>query len=320
MNDPRFVLALAGGVGGGKFCRGLTAVLPPEQLAIVVNTADDFVHLGLHISPDVDSVLYALTDLNDLERGWGLAGETWNFMSAMERLGGETWFRLGDRDLATHVFRTQELTAGRPLSEVTALLARRLGIAHAVIPMSDDPVRSVVETDEGALDFQDYFVRRQCRPTFRGVTFRGAAQARPSEALLKALGRAQAIVIAPSNLFVSIDPILAVPGVSDLLRKPDRPVVAVSPIVGGKAVKGPLGKMMSELGVEPSALGVARHYGRLVGGWIIDTVDRDLAPAIEALGCRVKICDTMMRTLDDKRRLAHDAIDFAFELAANAVE
>ncbi len=317
MKDLRFVLALAGGVGGGKFCRGLAGVLQPEQLAIAVNTADDFVHLGLHISPDIDSVLYALADLNDPERGWGLADETWNFMSAMERLGGETWFKLGDRDLATHILRTQELAAGRTLSEVTALLARRFGIALAVIPMSDDPVRSVVETDEGALDFQDYFVRRQCQPEFRGVTFQGAAQARPSEVFRHALDRAQAIVIAPSNPFVSIDPILAVPGIKDLLRKPDRPVVAVSPLVGGKAVKGPLGKMMSELGVEPSALGVARHYNELVDGWVIDTVDGNLAPAIEALGCRVKVCNTMMRTLDDKRRVAHDAVELAFELATN---
>jgi len=180
--------------------------------------------------------------------------------------------------------------------------------------MSDDPVCSIVDTDEGPLDFQDYFVRRQCKPKFRGVTFRGAAGAKPSEGFRQALSRAAAIVITPSNPFVSIDPILALPGVSDALS--GRPVVAVSPIVGGKAVKGPLGKMMSELGVAPSALGVARHYGRLVGGWVIDEIDRDQAPAIEALGCRVKVCDTIMRTLDDKRRLAEDAVDLAFAMAA----
>src|SRR6478672_3665617 len=247
MTDRRFVLALAGGVGGGKFCRGLTAVLPPERLAVVVNTADDFVHLGLHISPDIDSVLYALADQNDLERGWGLAGETWNFMAALERLGGEIWFKLGDRDLATHVLRTEALAAGRSLSEVTALLAGRLGIAHAVAPMSDNPVRSIVDTDEGALDFQDYFVRRQCKPVFRGVRFQGAESAAASPGLRNALGRAQAVVITPSNPLVSIDPILALPGIRDALRRTQRPVVAVSPIVGGKAVKGPLGKMMREL-------------------------------------------------------------------------
>ena len=319
MPDEPFVLALAGGVGGGKFCRGLADVLPPERLAIVVNTADDFVHLGLHISPDVDSVLYALADLNDPERGWGLAGETWNFMAALERLGGETWFKLGDRDLATHILRTQELAAGRMLSEVTALLARRLGIAHAVVPMSDDPVRSIVETDDGALAFQDYFVRRQCQPAFRGVTFQGAAKAQPSHGFRQALDRARAVIVTPSNPYVSIDPILTLPGIKQTLRRSGRPVVAVSPIVGGKAVKGPLAKMMRERGIEPSALGVARHYGPLVDGWIVDTVDRELAPTIETLGCRVRVCDTMMRTLDDKRRLAHDAVGLALELAREAV-
>jgi LPPG:FO 2-phospho-L-lactate transferase len=320
MTDERFVLALAGGVGGGKFCRGLTAVLPQDRLAIVVNTADDFVHLGLHISPDIDSVLYALADQNNLERGWGLAGETWNFMAALERLGGQTWFKLGDCDLATHVLRTEALAAGRTLSEVTALLTSRLDIAHTVLPMTDDAVRSIVDTDEGPLDFQDYFVRRQCQPKFRGVAFQGTASAEPSQGFLQALGRAQAIVITPSNPFVSIDPILALPGIKDALCQSRRPVVAVSPIVGGEAVKGPLAKMMRELGGEPSALGVAQHYGRLVDGWLIDSVDRNLAPAIEALGCRVKVCGTVMRTLDDKRRLAHDAVELAFELALESVE
>jgi len=233
MTDKRLVLALAGGVGGGKLARGLIAVLPPEQLAIAVNTADDFVHLGLHISPDIDSVLYALADRNDLERGWGLAGETWNFMAAVEHLGGPTWFKLGDRDLATHVLRAEALAAGSTLSDATGLLARRLGIAHAIVPMSDDPVHSVVDTDEGALDFQDYFVRRQCKPKFHGVKFQGAASAKPSAGFREALNRAHAIVITPSNPFVSIDPILSLPGISDTLRQSQRPVVAVSPIVGG---------------------------------------------------------------------------------------
>jgi LPPG:FO 2-phospho-L-lactate transferase len=319
MRGAGYILTLAGGVGGGKLVRGLAAALKPEQLAIVVNTADDFVHFGLHISPDIDSVLYALADRNDPERGWGLAGETWNMITALECLGGETWFRLGDRDLATHLLRTHELAARKSLSEVTALLARRLGIAHAVAPMSDDPVRSVVETDEGTLNFQDYFVRRQCRPAFRGVTFHGAANAKPSEAFRRALDRAHAVVIAPSNPLVSINPILALPGAADALRRPRRPLVAVSPIVGGKAVKGPLAKMMRELGLEPSALSVAQHYGGLVDGWIVDPADRALAPAIEALGCRVKVCDTVMRTLDDKIRLARETVQFAFELSAEPV-
>jgi LPPG:FO 2-phospho-L-lactate transferase len=311
----RLILALAGGVGGGKLARGLSAVLPPDQLAIAVNTADDFVHLGLHVSPDIDSVLYALADLNDPERGWGLAGETWNVMAALERLGGETWFKLGDHDLATHILRTRELDAGRSLSAATALLAQRLGVAPEVMPMTDNPVRSVVQTDQGPLDFQDYFVRRQCRPVFQGVTFEGVQHARPSERLRRALDRADAIVITPSNPLVSIDPILAVPGVAQALRRSRRPVVAVSPMVGGKAVKGPLGKMMAERSLEPSALGVARHYGNRVDGWVIDTIDRALAPAIEALGCRVLVRDTIMRTLDDKRRLAQDALTLVSELS-----
>jgi LPPG:FO 2-phospho-L-lactate transferase len=319
MSSERFILALAGGVGGGKLARGLAAVLPPERLAIVVNTADDFSQLGFHVSPDIDSVLYALADRNDPERGWGLAGETWNFMAAIESLGGETWFRLGDRDLATHVLRTRELAAGHSLSEVTALLARRLGIAHAVAPMSDHAVRSIVDTDEGPLAFQEYFVRRQCQPVFRGVTFQGAANAIASEGFRSALDRARAIIITPSNPFVSIDPILALPDVADTIRGSRQPVVAVSPIVGGKAVKGPLAKMMLERGLEPSALGIARYFGDLVDGWIIDAIDRELAPAIEALGRRVTTCDTIMRTLDDKIRLARQAVEFSFQFSSEPV-
>ncbi|MBM3526640.1 MAG: 2-phospho-L-lactate transferase [Alphaproteobacteria bacterium] len=316
MSAEPFILALAGGVGGGKLARGLAAVLPPERLTIAVNTADDFVHLGLHISPDIDSVLYALADLNDPERGWGLAGETWQFMDALERLGGETWFRLGDRDLATHMLRTQELAKGRSLSEVAALLARRLGIEHAVVPMSDDPVRSIVDTDEGTMAFQDYFVRRKCEPVFRGVSFAGADKAQPAATFATVLERANAVVITPSNPFVSIDPILAVPGMRDTLLGRCIPVVAVSPVVGGNAVKGPLAKMMRERGMDVSPLGVARHYGSLVSGWIVDDADRALAPAIEALGCRVRVCNTMMHAIEDKTQLAREAVDFALKFAA----
>jgi LPPG:FO 2-phospho-L-lactate transferase len=314
MSETRFILALAGGVGGGKLARGLAAALAPGELAIVVNTADDFSHLGLHISPDIDSVLYALADLNDPERGWGLANETWNFMAALERLGGETWFKLGDRDLATHVLRTQELAAGRDLSAVTSLLARRFGVRHEVVPMTDDPVRSIVLSGDGPLDFQDYFVRRQCQPVFRGVHFDGVQHARPSEGFRVGLDRADAVIITPSNPFVSIDPILAIPDVADKLRRACRPIVAVSPMVGGQAVKGPLGKMMAERGLEPSALGVAQHYGRLVDGWIVDTADRALVPAIEALGCRVTVRDTVMRTVDDKLALAQDLLKLISDL------
>lgn len=314
-NHRRRILALAGGVGGGKLARGLIAVLPPESLALVVNTADDFVHLGLHIAPDLDSVLYALADLNDPVRGWGLSGETWNFMAATEQLGGETWFRLGDRDVATHVFRTRQLTEGRKLSEITALLSAHLGVKHRVAPMSDDPVRSIVDTDEGPLPFQEYFVKRQCEPAYRGVRFEGVEQAQPSATLRAALHQASALVITPSNPFVSIDPILALQGVDEALRQWQGPVVAVSPIVGGQSVKGPLGKMMDELGLEKSPVGIARHYGRLVDGWVIDVADKALAPEIEALGCRVKVCNTMMWTTNDKIRLARDTLSLVDALA-----
>ena len=315
MTEQRHILALAGGVGGGKFARGLTAVLPPEDLTIVVNTADDFVHLGLHVSPDVDSVMYAVADLNDPVRGWGLAGETWAFMEALDRLGGETWFRLGDRDLATHVLRTQLLAANQSLSDATAHIAQQLGIRHVIAPMSDAPVRTIVDTDEGPLPFQDYFVRRQCAPVFRGIELSGGHAATPSPALSRAMLIATAIVITPSNPFVSIDPILAVKGVRDARHRRRIPVVAVSPIVGGNAVKGPLAKMMRELGLDVSSASIARHYGDLVDGWIIDEADRADATAIEAIGASVRISATLMRSVEDKARLAGEAIDFAAELA-----
>jgi LPPG:FO 2-phospho-L-lactate transferase len=294
-------------------------VLPPDELAIVVNTADDFVHLGLHVSPDLDSVLYAIAGLNDLDRGWGLAGETWNFMDALRRLGGETWFQLGDRDLATHLLRTELLAAGHSLSEVTALLARRMGVAHAVAPMTDRTVRSIVDTDQGLLAFQDYFVKRQCQPAFRGASFEGAAAAEPSAAFRAALDNAAVILLAPSNPFVSIDPILALKGVRELIGRSQAPVVAVSPIVGGQAVKGPLAKMMRELGLEPSPLGIARHYGPLVHGWLIDTADRDSAPLVESLGSRVRVSGTIMRSAEDKASLARETLDFALELPRRPV-
>jgi len=310
-----FVLALAGGVGGGKFARGLVDTIEPDRLGIAVNTADDFVHLGLHICPDIDSVLYAMADLNDLERGWGRAGETWTFMDALRRLGGESWFQLGDKDLATHVLRTQALASGQSLSDVTAMLAERMGIRHPVFPMTDAAVRTIVDTDEGALPFQDYFVRRQCKPAFRGAAFDGAARAKPSTAFAAAMDAADVVVVAPSNPYVSIDPILAVGGVRERLQRSDAPVVAVSPIVGGGALKGPLAKMMRECGREPSPAGVAAHYGALVDGWLIDTADRAHAREMEAKGFRIHVTDTVMRTAADKTRLARETLDFALELA-----
>jgi LPPG:FO 2-phospho-L-lactate transferase len=311
------IVAFAGGVGGGKLAAGLARALAPGRLTIVVNTADDFEHLGLHVSPDLDSVMYALAGMDNEETGWGIAGETWSFMDALARLGEETWFRLGDRDLATHIVRTRRLRAGATLSEITAALYAALGIAHRVAPMTDDPVRTAVVTDDGTLDFQDYFVRRRAEPRVRGFEFRGADLARPAPAVEAALAdpALAALVLCPSNPFVSIAPILAVPAIGAALRARRVPLVAVSPIVAGKAVKGPAMRMMLDLGIESSALGIARHYGSLVDGLIIDRIDAALAGPIEAVGTRVRVTDTIMRSADDKARLAGATVEFARTLA-----
>jgi len=309
------ILALAGGVGGAKLADGLAAVLSPGQLTIVVNTGDDFEHLGLRISPDLDTVMYTLAGLNNKEQGWGLAGETWNFMGALERLGGETWFRLGDRDIATHVERTRRLGT-ESLSSVTADFCRRLGIAHPVVPMTDDPVRTMVHSDAGLLPFQDYFVRLGCRPVLERLEFEGAERARPTAPFIDVLGpgAAEAIIICPSNPFLSILPILSIPGVRDALARRTAPVVAVSPIVGGQAVKGPAAKIMHELGLDVSPAGVAAFYGDLIDGLILDRADAAFADMVG--GPAVHVTDTIMKDRDDKVRLATEAIAFARTLAA----
>ncbi len=307
------IVALAGGVGGARMAAGLSAAVGADRLIMIVNTADDFEHMGLAISPDLDTVLYTLAGLENAEQGWGLAGETWGFMEAAGKLGGETWFRLGDRDLATHVMRTQRLAAGGNLSAITADLAATLGVATRILPVTNSRLRTVATTDVGELQFQDYFVRRRCEPKLVNVRFEGAEEAKPTPEVLSALGDVQldAIVICPSNPYVSIDPIMAVPGISDALRGRRAPLVAVSPIVGGKAIKGPAAKMMAELGVEVSALGIARHYQRLVDGLVIDEADRAHASAIKALGIAVHVTDTIMRDGDARRRLAEATLGFA---------
>jgi LPPG:FO 2-phospho-L-lactate transferase len=301
------VVALAGGVGGAKLAHGLAQVLAPEALAIAVNTGDDFEHLGFHISPDLDTVMYTLAGVADRERGWGLAEETWHFMAALERLGGPAWFRLGDRDLATHVERTGRLRRGESLSEVTRQLFSAFGVKALVVPMSDEAVRTLVQTDDGALEFQHYFVGEQCRPRVRALEYRGAERARPSPAFLAALREAAGVIVCPSNPYLSIAPILAIPGVKEALRAA-RPVVAVSPIVGGQALKGPAAKIMRELGVEPSALEVARYYRGIVDALVIDRADAPLAPTIEALGMRTLVTDSVMRSDADRARLARDCL------------
>ena len=311
------IVALAGGTGGARLAVGLAAVLPPRSLTLIVNTGDDFRHLGLQISPDLDSVMYALGGVHNQKTGWGRADETWNFMKTLQELGGETWFRLGDRDLAVHVQRTLQLRRGTPLSEVTRMLSARLGIRHRIAPMSDTPVRTRVRTDRGEHDFQDYFVKRQCRPRVRGFRYAGSRDARipPASQHLLRSGAVLAAVICPSNPYVSIAPILSVPAIREWITRRAFPVIAVSPIIGGKAVKGPAAKMMRELGAEPSALGIARHYGHRVDGWVIDRKDARLARAIEREGKAVLVTDTIMDRREKSVALARRVVAFAQSLA-----
>ncbi len=311
------IVALAGGVGGARLARGLAGVLDPESLTVVVNTGDDFEHLGLPVSPDLDTVMYTLAGRANPDTGWGVAGETWSFMEALADLGGETWFRLGDRDLATHVMRRRMLEDGKTLSQATAALSAALGIRHPIVPMSDAPVRTIVETDEGALPFQDYFVRRQCEPRVSGFRFDGIEAALPSPGFAAALAdeALEAVVICPSNPYVSVAPILGMAEFGSFLDARRVPAVAVSPIVGGRAIKGPAAKMMAELGAETSALGIARHYGARIDGMVIDELDAALAPAIRALGIAVHVAQTVMRDEADSRALAERTLAFAARLA-----
>lgn len=313
--DSRPVLALSGGIGGAKLALGLSHVLAPSALTILANTGDDFEHLGLAISPDIDTLLYTLAGLNNPETGWGRADETWNFMQATAALGSEVWFQLGDKDLALHVERTRRLRAGETLSDLTAAFADALGVAARILPMSDAPVRTRVRIAEGWIDFQDYFVRQRCTPPVLEIAFEGAAAAQPSPGLLRLMQDTplRAIVICPSNPFISIDPILAVPGIRELIRGSGAPVVAVSPIVGRQAVKGPTAKMMAELGLAVSAEAVARHYGSLVDAYIADIAD---AADVAGLDMPVTLALTLMRTLEDRIALARTVLAVADGLSA----
>ena len=303
------VLALTGGVGGAKLALGLARVLSPDEVVFVVNTGDDFEHFGLPICPDLDTLVYTLAGLASDSAGWGRKDETWRFMETLERLGGETWFRLGDRDLALHVRRRALLAAGLDLTAATASLAPSLGVQHPVLPMTDDPVRTRVLTPEGTLAFQHYFVRDRCRPTALGFEFAGAAKARLNPRI--PFADLTAVVICPSNPFVSVDPILAVPGMTDALQAANVPVVAVTPIVGGKAIKGPTAKMMRELGVPATAEAVARHYAGLATHFVIDRVDAACEAAVRGLGMRTAVAQTVMASLADRVALARDVLDLA---------
>lgn len=312
---PR-VLALCGGVGGAKLALGLTHAVPAQDLAIVVNTGDDFEHLGLAISPDVDTVTYTLAGLSNPELGWGLAGETWAFMDQLRRLGGEDWFQLGDRDLALHVERTRRRNAGESLSAITADVAQRLGVSCTLWPMSDDPVRTVLETDEGTLPFQRYFVGRRAEPVVRSIAYQGADSAQPNSHALAALRdpSLEAVIICPSNPWLSVAPLLAMPDLRAALAETSTPVIAVSPIVGGMAIKGPTAKLMAELGLPVTAAQVARFYDGLIDGYVLDETDRDLAEAIGGQGLATAVMPTVMRDLASKQALAEGVLAFARSL------
>lgn len=309
------IVALTGGVGGAKLALGLDRLYPTGRLACVVNTGDDFDHLGLRICPDVDTLMYTLAGCSDPERGWGRADETWSFMHVLESLGGPVWFRLGDGDLAVHVERTHRLRAGESLTAVTARLARALGIGTLVLPMTDQPVATRVQTTEGRLDFQDYFVARRAEPRITGIEFSGHESAQLTQAVRSALASPslQAIVLCPSNPWLSVDPILSVPGMRSAVRSAGVPVVAVCPLIAGQSVKGPTAKIMSELGIEATPRSIAMHYAGVVDGLVIDAADAswaDLCPV------PTHVTPTLMHSLEDRKRLAAETMAFAVDLRA----
>jgi LPPG:FO 2-phospho-L-lactate transferase len=314
------IVALAGGVGGARLAHGLARALPLGDLSVIVNTGDDFDHYGLRVCPDLDTMMYTLAGLANEATGWGIAGDTDAALTMLRRYGEDAWFWLGDRDLATCLLRTERLRGGEPLSAVTAALAGALGVTARVLPMSDAPVATIIETPDGPLAFQEYFVRRRQQDTVLGVRLDGIEAARATPAALEALARAEAVLVCPSNPLLSIGPILSVGGLRKALaaaRAGGAPVVAVSPIIGGRAVKGPAAANLAALGVEVSPLGVARWYAGLLDGLALDDADAALARDIEALGVRPLVTDILMRDADDRERLARDVLAFARDLRAS---
>ena len=302
------VTALAGGVGGAKLAHGFAQILLPGDLTVIVNTGDDFEHYGLYICPDLDTVCYTLAGLANPETGWGRAGETWNVIENAKRLGGPDWFNLGDQDLGTHIERTRRLRADDSLSQITRDFCTAWGIKHTVLPMSDQPVRTMVETDEGELAFQEYFVHRRCEPRVKGFRFEGVDVAQPAPGTREAIQSADAVVICPSNPWVSVDPILKV------VKNIEKPVYAISPIIGGQTVKGPAAKMYRELGIEPSALAVANHYQGLLKGFVIDTLDAELKESVRGVNMQVCVTNTLMTSHDDRMQLAMEVMRFIGEV------
>jgi len=306
------IVVLTGGVGGAKLVLGLAQIVPPGRITAIVNTGDDFRHLGLAISPDIDTLLYTLSGKANAAQGWGREGETWSFMAALRSLEGADWFQLGDGDLALHVLRTAALAAGQPLSAITAGFAQGWKIGVQVLPMTDQPVATYVATDAGELAFQDYFVARRCAPVVSSIRFEGAVQARPAPGVLEAIldPETAAILIAPSNPYLSVDPILAVPGIAAALASATAPVIAVSPIVGGDSVKGPTAKLMRELNIAITPRSIATHYANILDGLVVDGRD---PPG--ALGIAFATADTLMHSLKDRVRVARAALDLAQQVS-----
>jgi LPPG:FO 2-phospho-L-lactate transferase len=305
---PRSVVALAGGVGAARFLDGLTRVIEPERVFVIGNTADDAEIHGLHISPDLDTVTYTLSGLANPQHGWGIRGDSFRCLGALERLGADTWFQLGDKDLATHLYRTERLRHGVTLSQVTSEITEALKVRSTLVPMSDDPVRTRICSPSGELEFQTYFVKRHARDRVTGMHFEGASEARPAPGLLEAIENAAAIIVCPSNPFISIGPILAIPGVREGLQRKREKVTAISPIVGGRALKGPAAKMMKSMNLRASAAEVAKLYVDFVGTFVLDEVDRKQIAQIEALDMRAVVTNTIMRGLREKKALARTVV------------
>ncbi len=306
------VAALAGGVGGAKLVDGLAQCLSPDKLTIIVNTGDDFDHLRLRICPDLDTVCYTLAGSANPETGWGRRDESWNVLESVSELGGPSWFRLGDRDLGTHLERTRRLNEGESLSEITSDFCRAWGIEFTVLPMTDDDVSTWVYTEDGEITFQEYFVHRQCQPRVTGFRFENAEHAHPAPGVIESLQNADLVIICPSNPWVSIDPILAIPGVRSCMDS--LPVLALSPIIGGKAVNGLAAKMFAELGIEPSTLSVFHHYGKMLGGFVLDIIDVDQVESIRTHGIQTLVTNTLMKTTGDRQRLAKEVLEFSENL------
>lgn len=310
-NTTGKIVALAGGIGGAKLVYGLAQLTPPEDLTVIVNTGDDFEHLGLHIAPDLDTVMYTLAGIANPATGWGVKDDSWNMMAAMARYAGPTWFQLGDRDLATHLLRSKWLREGYPYNWVTRELCYRLGVRYNVLPMSEEPIRTIIQTNEGELGLQEYFVQRKWEPVVQAIRFEGAEQANPSREVISAVREADVIVLCPSNPLISLDPILSMPSLRRVIAASRASKVGVSPIVGGQAIKGPAAKMMQELGMEVSPIGVARHFRDVLTAFVIDHTDETYQDTLTDMGLRTLVTATLMQSGADKVRLADEVLQFA---------